>query len=263
MKLEQADVPNLRVKVEKEPLQMTQEGRDWWNELEIQMIDDGVDAERGSCSITGPALLIGHLPDQEGGSSSSKGPAESGTGPSPEEDTDVHHWDDETFNQFWEVLDSQQPAETASAFGDANAAESHPRHPKKNYPAGVTKQFDSPAVLKQLDLPNGIGNIKLDPHVHRFCANYKHSVKENDMLVPPYTQGSFTKTWGTERTWQVALAECHGWLWTKFSRLHQYKAKFMQKPCTIDDGVLQELETVIASLPFKIDYCRRGNGKNK
>lgn len=150
---------------------------------------------------------------------------------------------------------AEHPVAPGGADGQG-VATSSTAHAKKKYPSGTQKQYERPEVMKQLDCCP-CGKITIDPHAHRFVASHSHTDKQKPVLVDQFLQQTLNRSFGCERTWQDALKECHFWLWTKHSRLHQKQVKKLQTPGDILDTVLQEMVPIIQNLPGKVDYGGR------
>ena len=188
----------------------------------------------------------------------------------PDADIDIEmenliaQYDADEQEQLWQALCGMpgwnpSSSSTSPAPVDAHVCADKAK-PSRIYPTGSVKTYKTPDRLKQLNCPSDTGGtLSLDSKVHRFVATLLTNSKDKSKLVFDYVQDSKSCTFDKDNVagWHKSLAECHFWLWTKFSRVYPKHTKHLQTPGIIPHHILTALEPFIKDLPARTDYSAK------
>ena len=127
----------------------------------------------------------------------------------------------------------------------------HAREDKPATRAASVRMHKSPEFLCSLLAPPG-AVIGINFSDHRFTSSSKLDASK---LCAPYTQKSYSMTWGDKRSWEQAIQGVHNYQWKKWAQLKEQAplatGQEEQKPGVIEQSILEEIAKVIATMPGK------------
>ena len=123
--------------------------------------------------------------------------------------------------------------------------------------AGFKRVHRSPEeILSQITPPACV--IGLGFNDWRFTSTWKLPPAAQEMLLPPYSQKTMSKTFYRSRPWKEALEEVHRFNWEKFRMVREHLALpsnlVVQTPGVIPERIFESLEPIISNMEEPKQY---------
>ena len=103
-----------------------------------------------------------------------------------------------------------------------------------------------------------LGVIGLGFNDWRFTSTWKLPPAAQEMLLPPYSQKTMSKTFYRSRPWKEALEEVHRFNWEKFRMVREHLALpsnlVVQTPGVIPERIFESLEPIISNMEEPKQY---------
>eukprot|EP00435_Cladocopium_sp_Y103_P016723 s2438_g4.t1 len=166
----------------------------------------------------------------------------------------------ESADQVQRESREEAPLQQEASSSSSNAMPVHanpeqPLHDHGDCRVAGPRVYQTPVEITGRVVPSEHCRLHMDQNAHRFTVVCHYKGFD---FPEPYQNKTFNRNFGVGKTWQVALKECHDYMWNKWELIKD------RSPCTLDefqtpgrvpDAVMDDMAAFIRNrLPLKKSY---------